>query len=228
MTASELWLGPPSQDEFEQWLPRQEAAYAREIAESGAMPAAAAAEKARLDTARRFSSGPGSPGQLLFRLMAGDQPVGWLWLNVPVIGGDPLMAWVNDIEVDPGYRGRGYGRAAMLLAEREARARGMTSLGLNVHGQNTAARSLYDSLGYQVMTQQMRKPLLRGTRPEPRWFRRALRRGYRGVPWRHSPSTPTGCGGAKPRCAGCSRTAPRRASPRPSRTGSRWCPASLT
>jgi ribosomal protein S18 acetylase RimI-like enzyme len=35
----------------------------------------------------------------------------------------------------------------------------MTSLGLNVHGQNTAARSLYDSLGYQVMTQQMRKPL---------------------------------------------------------------------
>jgi ribosomal protein S18 acetylase RimI-like enzyme len=161
MTAGELWLRPPTQDEFEQWRPRQEAAYAREIAGSGAMSAAAAAEKARLDTARRFSSGLGSPGQVLFRLMAGDQPVGWLWLNVPVVGGDPLMAWVNDVEVDPGYRGRGYGRAAMLLAEREARARGMTSLGLNVHGQNTAARSLYDGLGYQVMTQQMRKPLLR-------------------------------------------------------------------
>jgi ribosomal protein S18 acetylase RimI-like enzyme len=160
MTISKVWLRPPSRDEFEQWLPRQEAAYAREITESGAMPAAAAAEKARLDTARRFSSGLDSPGQVLFRLMAGDQPVGWLWLNVPVIDGDPLMAWVNDIEVDPGYRGRGYGRAAMLLAEHEARARGMTSLGLNVHGQNTAARSLYDSLDYQVMTQQMRKPLL--------------------------------------------------------------------
>jgi ribosomal protein S18 acetylase RimI-like enzyme len=159
MTAGEVWLRPPSQDEFEQWLPRQEAAYAREIAESGAMPAAAAAEKARLDTARRFSGGLCSPGQVIFRLMAGDQPVGWLWLNVPTLNGDPLMAWVNDIEVDPGYRGRGYGRAAMLLAEREARARGMTSLGLNVHGQNTAARSLYDSLGYHVMTQQMRKPL---------------------------------------------------------------------
>ena len=37
----------------------------------------------------------------------------------------------------------------------------MISLGLGVHGQNTAARSLYDSLGYQVMTQQMREPLLR-------------------------------------------------------------------
>jgi ribosomal protein S18 acetylase RimI-like enzyme len=161
MTAADLWLRPPTQDEFEQWLPRQQAAYARQIAGSGAMTAAAAAEKAGRDTARRFSSGLRSPGQVLFRLVAGDQPVGWLWLNVPVSDGDPLMAWVNDVEVDPGYRGRGYGRAAMLLAEREVRARGMTSLGLNVHGQNTVARSLYDSLGYQVMAQQMRKPLLR-------------------------------------------------------------------
>jgi ribosomal protein S18 acetylase RimI-like enzyme len=159
MTVAEVWLRPPTHDEFEQWLPRQQAAYAREIAASGAMSAAAAAEKARLDIARRFTGGHCSPGQALFRLMAAEQPVGWLWLNVPVIDGDPLMAWVNDVEVDPQYRGRGYGRAAMLLAEREARARGMTSLGLNVHGQNTAARSLYTSLGYQVMTQQMRKPL---------------------------------------------------------------------
>jgi hypothetical protein len=85
----------------------------------GPDPSAAAAEKARLDIARRFSRGLRSPGQVLSRLMAGDQPVGWLWLNVPVIDGDPLMAWVNDVEVDPAYRGR----------------------------------------GYQVMTQQMRKPL---------------------------------------------------------------------
>ena len=38
----------------------------------------------------------------------------------------------------------------MLLAEEEAAARGMTSVGLNVHGQNTVACGLYDSLGYQV------------------------------------------------------------------------------
>jgi ribosomal protein S18 acetylase RimI-like enzyme len=159
MTDAELRLRPLTQDEFEQWLPHAEAGYARQIVESGSMPAAAAAEKARIDTTARFSSGLGSPGQVLLRLVAGDQPVGWLWLNVPAIGYDPLMAWVNVIEVDAQYRGRGYGRAAMLLAEDEARARGMTSLGLNVHGQNTVARSLYDSLGYEVMTQQMRKPL---------------------------------------------------------------------
>jgi ribosomal protein S18 acetylase RimI-like enzyme len=69
------------------------------------------------------------------------------------------MAWVYDVEIAEGFRGRGYGRAAMLLAEDEARARGMTSLGLNVHGQNRVARSLYEDIGYQLTTLQMKKPL---------------------------------------------------------------------
>ena len=36
----------------------------------------------------------------------------------------------------------------------------MTSLGLNVHGQNMVARSLYESLGYEVTAMQMKKPVL--------------------------------------------------------------------
>ena len=47
----------------------------------------------------------------------------------------------------------------MLLAEGEAAARGMVSVGLNVLGNNTVARGLYDSLGYQVTAQQMKKVL---------------------------------------------------------------------
>ncbi len=69
------------------------------------------------------------------------------------------MAWVYLVEVDEALRGRGYGRGAMLLAEAEARSHGMRSLGLNVHGSNVAARSLYASMGYEVMTQQMKKTL---------------------------------------------------------------------
>jgi ribosomal protein S18 acetylase RimI-like enzyme len=69
------------------------------------------------------------------------------------------MAWVNYVHVDEEFRGRSYGRRAMLLAEEEATARGMTSVGLNVLGNNTVARDLYDSLGYQVTAQQMKKVL---------------------------------------------------------------------
>jgi ribosomal protein S18 acetylase RimI-like enzyme len=145
--------------EFDEWLPRNIAGYAEHIAASGAMPATAAREKAERDTARSFSAGFETPRQHVFRLLAGDVAVGWLWLGVPGPDPDPLMAWVFQIEVAPEYRGRGYGRAAMLLAEDEARARGMTSLGLNVHGQNKVARSLYDSLGYEAMSLQLKKPL---------------------------------------------------------------------
>ena len=158
MIGVELSLRPVTQAEYDEWLPHQEAGYAQHIIESGSLSPEAAIEKARRDTERALSAGRGTPGQLLFRVLAGDQPVGWLWLAVPGPD-DPAMAWVYNIEVEPGYRGHGYGRQAMQLAEREARARGMTSIGLNVHGQNTVAISLYDSLGYAVMAQQMKKPL---------------------------------------------------------------------
>jgi ribosomal protein S18 acetylase RimI-like enzyme len=159
MASVELRLRPAAADEIETWLPRLAAEYAARIAESGALSPEEARRKAESDLRRQLTDGPDRAGQLIFRLMAGPRPVGWLWLAVPYPGGDPGMAWVNDVEVEKEFRGRGYGRQAMLLAEREAAARGMTSVGLNVHGQNTVARSLYDSLGYQVTAQQMKKVL---------------------------------------------------------------------
>jgi ribosomal protein S18 acetylase RimI-like enzyme len=159
VTDDTLRLRPLTRDEFNAWLPRQVAGYAALMAASGAMPARAALEKSQRDTARVFSSGFGTPGQFVFRVMAGDAGVGWLWLGVPGPEPDPLMAWVYEIEIEAPFRGRGYGRAGMRLAEEESRARGMRSLGLNVHGQNKVARTLYESLGYEVTSQQMKKPV---------------------------------------------------------------------
>jgi GNAT superfamily N-acetyltransferase len=159
MADPQLQLRPMTRAEFDAWLPRQVAVYAALIAGSGVLPADAAREKAERDTSRYFSGGFATPGQFVFRVMAGEIGVGWLWLAVPGPDPDPLMAWVFEIEIEAAFRGRGYGRAAMGLAEEEARARGMTSLGLNVHGQNTVARSLYESLGYETMALQMKKPV---------------------------------------------------------------------
>jgi ribosomal protein S18 acetylase RimI-like enzyme len=159
MADPELRLRPMTRAEFDAWLPRQAAVYAEKIAVSGAMPAEAARQKAERDTARYFYAGFATPGQLVFRVMAGEVAVGWLWLGVPGPDQDPLMAWVFEIEIEAPFRGHGYGRAAMRLAEAEGRAQGMTSLGLNVHGHNVVARSLYESLGYDVTALQMKKPL---------------------------------------------------------------------
>jgi ribosomal protein S18 acetylase RimI-like enzyme len=160
VTDDTVRLRPVTPEEFEVWLPRQLAGYAELIAASGAMPAQAARRKAGQDIGRYFSRGLATPGHFVFRIMAGDVPVGWLWLGVPGPNPDPRMAWVFEIEIEAAFRGHGHGRAAMELAEAEARSRGMTSLGLNVHGQNTIARSLYESLGYDVMEMQMKKLVL--------------------------------------------------------------------
>jgi ribosomal protein S18 acetylase RimI-like enzyme len=154
-----LTLRPATGTEYEAWASRAVAGYAAEIAASGELSPEAAMAKARRDHDRALPDGLGTAGQLLWRLVADGQPVGWLWLAIPGLSGDPDMAWVNLVEVDEAFRGRGYGREAMLLAEAEARSRGMRSVGLNVHGSNAVARSLYEGLGYQVTAQQMKKPL---------------------------------------------------------------------
>lgn len=73
--------------------------------------------------------------------------------------GDPASWWVWDIVVDPGHRGKGFGRQAMNLAEEYARAHGARTLGLNVFGFNQSARGLYESLGYETTSIKMRKSL---------------------------------------------------------------------
>ena len=137
----ELRLRSATADEIEPWLSQARGGLRGRNRRSGSLPPADARRKADNDLRAQLTDGPGRAGQLIFRLMAGEQPVGWLWLAVPFPGGDPAMAWVNNVEVDEEFRGRGYGRQAMLLAEHEAAARGMTSVGLNVHGQNTVARA---------------------------------------------------------------------------------------
>ena len=159
MVSVELRLQPATADEIGAWVSRVAAEYAADIATSGSLPPEEARQKAESELRAQLANGPDRAGQLFFRLIAGEQPVGWLWLAVPFPGGDPAMAWVNYVQVDKEFRDRGYGRQAMLLAEEEATARGMTSVGLNVLGNNTVARGLYDSLGYQVTAQQMKKVL---------------------------------------------------------------------
>lgn len=97
-----------------------------------------------------------APGQFMFRVMQNENQVGNLWLSKK----DDAGSWfIYDIEILEAYRGRGFGRAAMQLAEDYAHSRGATNLGLSVFGFNTIARSMYESLGYNIVAMQMTKNL---------------------------------------------------------------------
>ncbi len=83
--------------------------------------------------------------------------VGLLWLGRSPV--NPGTGFVYDLVIDPEHRGRGLGRAAMGAAEELLRSDGCTRIALNVFGWNVAATALYRSLGFEVDSMQMSKPV---------------------------------------------------------------------
>ena len=140
-------LRPMGADEFARWLPTVRDSYAQDIAVNGGASEDEAQRKAIADTEQLFPADQPSADQFVFVIEADGERVGELWFAGRESGlGRGL--WIYDVHVKELYRGRGYGREAMLLAEAEARRRGFDRIGLNVFGGNEVARNLYRSLGY--------------------------------------------------------------------------------
>ncbi len=147
-------------DEYSRWVTTSIAGYAESFVQNATMTAAEAAERSERDFAELLPDGRDTPEQHLWTVTdasTGDV-VGSLWINVRDRG-IGRAAFVYDIEMDEGQRGKGYGRATMLAGEVAAKDLGATTMGLNVFGFNTTAINLYTSLGYEVTSQNMMKPL---------------------------------------------------------------------
>lgn len=92
------------------------------------------------------------------------QPAGFIQLAVRDIEDIPVMiacrqVVVNSLYVHPEFRRHGLGELLMATGEEWAREMGASSLMLNVYDFNTAARGLYEKLGYQNLSRKMMKPL---------------------------------------------------------------------
>ena len=96
-------------------------------------------------------------GQFVFLVTEDGLPVGSVWIGAGDGAPDVWFLW--SIEIDVAARGHGLGRHAVRLAEDFARKGGATKLELNVFGNNSVARGLYESLGYRITTLQMSKVL---------------------------------------------------------------------
>jgi GNAT superfamily N-acetyltransferase len=148
------------EDEYAAWLPQVRDGYARSMIDHGGFAPEAAHAKAESDTEQLFPGGHPSADQLVFVIEADGEPVGGLWLaeREDVSRRRPSL-FVYDVHVDEAHQGRGYGKAAMLFAEEEARRRGIDRVALNVFGRNEVARRLYRSLGYEENAVAMSKTL---------------------------------------------------------------------
>ena len=151
-------LRPMRNDEFADWLPQMRDDYARSMIEEGGVSPESASQRAAAQTEQLFPGERPSAEQLVFVVEADGEAVGELWL---ADRDDVLQRclFVYQIHIAEAHRGRGYGKEAMLLAEEEARRRGIDRLALNVFGRNTVARRLYRSLGYDENAIAMSKAL---------------------------------------------------------------------
>jgi ribosomal protein S18 acetylase RimI-like enzyme len=145
-------------EEFPAFVAVSKADYAHDIEVHGGQTHEAAQQKAEADFPAVLPLGLETPGHFIFVVEANGEPIGRLWLAERQLGGRRVL-YVYDISIDPEQQGRGYGRAAMRLAEDEARNLGIDRIELNVFGGNDVARGLYRSLGYVESSVQMSKDL---------------------------------------------------------------------
>lgn len=146
--------------EFDGWRNAVVRAFAEEQIAAGNWPPDEAVELAVNANDALLPDGFATVGMLFLRGTRPDgTPVGVLWLGLTHPRGTPDCAFVYAIEIEEAYRGVGYGRALLAAAEDAVRSRGVGALELNVFGDNGRAIRLYESSGYSVVTQQMRKIL---------------------------------------------------------------------
>jgi ribosomal protein S18 acetylase RimI-like enzyme len=131
------------------------------VVRSASLADAEAAAQLLHDFNREFDEPTPSPAQLAARLrqllaagetvalLVGDRPDGIAILRLrPAIWSAGLECYLAELYVVPGQRGQGYGRALMEAALAEASRRGADRMEIGVDEPDTAARRLYESLGF--------------------------------------------------------------------------------
>ena len=154
-------LRPLRDDEFDAFIERGKADYARDMVEHGGAPPEQAQHEGRADWALLLPTGRVPPGHYLFAVEDEEtgERVGDLWFaraRDEFEGDGRLRLLDRDLRAVPRPRLRRAGDAAARGRGPRARSR---PHGLNVFGGNEIARSLYRSLGYAESAVSMAKQL---------------------------------------------------------------------
>ena len=149
-----------TEPEFAEWDDASTRGFAQAQVAAGTWAADDAMEEARKGRRAMLPDGLATEDMVFRKAVLPDgTPVGTAWISLAHPRGTPDCAFLYYIEVDEAHRGEGYGRAILAACEDLVAARGIGALELNVFGYNTPAVRLYETSGYRVVTQQMRKSL---------------------------------------------------------------------
>jgi RimJ/RimL family protein N-acetyltransferase len=148
---AEMRLRPMREDEWDAWRTRSIQLYSEDMVRNEAMDEARAQHAAAREFDELLVDGLGTAGHhvLVAEDAGSGELVGHVWFGPRPRQPDPEVAWLYDIAVEPELR----------LVEDEVRAEGVSRIELNVFGDNSPARRLYESAGYTEIARQMAKNL---------------------------------------------------------------------
>ncbi len=141
---------PMTDEEFATWRANSIREYADQISDSGMATHEEAMDRSRAQTDSMLPNGLRTPGYTFWTILADGVPVATNWLRHQY---KSETSYVFAVETHEQARGKGYGRAAMVVGEAATRLAGDTYLALNVFGHNRVAMNLYDRLGYTTIEQ---------------------------------------------------------------------------
>lgn len=148
--------------EFDKWQETIAEDFAAEQVAVGRWTQEGSVQRALESNAELLPLGISAPRMLLLCGVDSDgDPVGRAWVGFDHPREAPDTAFLYNIEVAEQRRGSGLGRALLTAIESAVLDAGVSALELNVFGRDLPAVALYDSSGYAVTTQQMRKDLRR-------------------------------------------------------------------
>jgi len=149
------------ENELSTYIEKIISGYARENIKAGYWSKEEGLQKSRETFNRLLPDGVSTKNQYLYKIedVETGQNIGIMWLNTRPDSPKPT-GFIYDIEIDEDFRGKGYGKQAMLAIEEKAREFGLKSIGLHVFAHNTTAVGLYEKIGYKTRSMNMTKDIL--------------------------------------------------------------------
>jgi ribosomal protein S18 acetylase RimI-like enzyme len=153
-------LTPMTENEFKTYLEADIKVYAEVNVRSGYWNESEALEKSRESHDQLLPDGLATKDQYLFMVIdeTSGEVIGNLWLEIKPDRPTPA-AFIYDIKINQGLRRQGYGEQALHAAESLLRSMNIKTLSLHVFADNTAAKRLYEKVGFETISYNMRKEL---------------------------------------------------------------------
>jgi ribosomal protein S18 acetylase RimI-like enzyme len=144
------------QEDLEPYLERGIREYAEDHVRNGNWTAEESLERSRKEFEDLLPDGVDSRDQFLYSIFneSDDDKIGLLWVQVK-----DQKAFIYDFIIDEGFRGKGYGKQALVALDEKLESLGAQSVGLHVFGDNVTAQELYRKMGYQITGIHMKKNL---------------------------------------------------------------------